>query len=123
MSFGNAGAANAAAALIGIGPYTARLGILVDPAGVGGEPTPGVGGYSRPTVTLDRTGRQITISSAITLGPASANLGALRAISVHDASGNCLICDSLDDSITLNVGETRVFPAGTFVFTVKVAGE
>lgn len=118
MSFGTTGAIAAATALMGLGPYTARFGLSVDPAGVVGEPADGVNGYTRPTVALSRSGGQITITSAITLGPASANLGALRAISVHDASGNCLFVDSLDDSLTLNVGETRSIPANAFVFTV-----
>jgi hypothetical protein len=123
MNLGTNGASRAAGAVLGTGPYHARFGVGVDPAGVVGEPTPGVNGYARPTVTFSTADNIVTVTSSITLGPATGNVGLLRAISLHNADGTCIACGSLDDSITFNTGETPVFAANKFVLVFKRAGE
>lgn len=123
MNLGTNGAARAAAAVLGTGPYTARFGIGVDAAGVVGEPTPGVNGYARPTVTFSTADNTVTVSSSISLGPATGNVGLLRAISFHNADGTCIACGSLDDSITFNNGQNPTFPANKFILVFKRAGE
>ena len=121
MHWGTAGANAAAAAVMGTGPYTARFGLGVSPDGVTGEPANGVGGYSRPTVTATVTANQVAIS-AISLGALSADLGPVRAVSIHDASGNCRFCGALADPIWLSNGATRVIPAGAIRLTLPLAG-
>jgi hypothetical protein len=121
MSLGIAGSNRAAAAVLGTGPYTARFGLSVDPNGVAGEPTPGANGYARPTITFSTVDNVLTITSAINLGAFTANLGPVRAISLHDNAGGCIACGPLADQATFGSGGSVAYAANSITLTLQRA--
>jgi hypothetical protein len=101
---------------------TARFGTGMSPAGVTGEPPNGANGYTRPTITVTATANQVVVTSAISLGAITADLGPVRAVSLHDAAGNCRVCGPLADQVMLSNGSTRTIPANAITFTLPLAG-
>ncbi|MCX7901433.1 MAG: hypothetical protein N2483_03920 [Burkholderiaceae bacterium] len=102
----------AAAALLTGGPYTMRLGLAPAPDGVTGEPTPGVSGYARQTVTLSASAGQVVVTSAATFGTFTANLGPARAFAIADATGQCIVAEWLEQQRMMNSGTSFTYAAG-----------
>lgn len=78
------------------------------------------GGYARQAIssstgfTWDGTNRRIQNASAITFPTATANWGTITAIGIYDAStgGNLLAVINLEQSKTVNSGDSLTIPAG-----------
>jgi hypothetical protein len=105
------------------GPYQLRFGAGWTRDGVTGEPAPGANGYARPSIApaslvasvgLETT---ITINQAASVGPFSADLGIMRAVSLHDATGKCLAAGPIT-ALVFNSGATRSIAAGAITITL-----
>lgn len=112
-SLTTAGKQGAAAGLLAQhpGPYTMRLGLAKGPDGVTGEPTPGVSGYARPTVTLTHSNGELIVGAAA-FGAFGADLGPARALSIHAASGTAIICEWLEQQRVMGNGASFAYTAG-----------
>lgn len=104
-------------------PFQLRFGAGWTRDGVTGEPTQDANGYARPSITptnlIASVGLETTVAvnQAVSVGPFGADLGTMRAVSLHDATGKCLAAGPIT-ALVFDIGATRSIAAGAITVTL-----